>query len=500
MAQLRSEPQNWTICLPIALRQPPASEIVRHVALDIINGAVQSGKIGQQEVLSIKESLLGYVRGQYGAHVQRIQDTNNIQNKFGESIMRLFVTLYPSEWTTFFDDLLELTGNSPGAVPTHSSAPGSLFYLRVVISIHDEIADVMRSRSPKEQQRDNALKDLVRERDVQKITASWQTILSSFEGKDNAIIEQCLLAIGRWASWTDLSLIVNDSLLNLLYRLVSNGLSTGDTQQSKLRDISLGTIMEILGKKMKASDKVELIDVLRVDDLVSQLAASPPLQDLRYSSSYDTDFAEVVAKLVNNAICDIVNILDQASELDPLRQRANSHLKTLSPYMLRFFSDEYDEICSCVIPCLTDLLTFFRKKSKGDPEYQSLLPLVLESIIAKMKYDETSDWGSEHEQTDEAEFQELRKRLQVLQQTVAAIDESLYIETVSDLVARCLDTFRNSEGQMDWRDIDLALHEMFLFGQLAVKNGNIYSKSKPISPAAERLITMMFKLIESGTH
>ena len=484
--------------MPIALRQPPASDIVRHSALDIIIGAVQSGKIGQQEILSVKESLLGYVRGQYGAYVQTVQDSIHIQNKFCEAITRLFVILYPSEWTTFFDDLLELTGNKPGAVPEHSSVPGTSFYLKVVISIHDDIADVMPSRSPKEQQRDNALKDLIRERDVQKIASSWQTILSSFEGKENAIVEQCLLAIGRWASWTDLSLIVNDSLLNLLYRLVSNGLSAGDTQQSKLRDISLGTIMEILGKKMKSSDKLELIDVLRVDDLVSQLAASRPLQDLRYSSSYDTDFAEVVAKLVNNAMCDIVNILDQASELDPLRQRANNHLKTLSPYMLRFFSDEYDEICSCVIPCLTDLLTFFRKKSKGDSEYQSLLPLILETIIAKMRYDETSDWGSEHEQTDEAEFQELRKRLQVLQQTVAAIDESLYIETVSDLVARCFGTFQSSGGQMDWRDIDLALHEMFLFGQLAVKNGNIYSKSKPISPAAERLIAMMLKLIESG--
>lgn len=498
LTQLRSEPQSWTVCLPIALRQPPASEVVRHFSLDIVNGGVQSGKISPQESLSLKESLLAYLRANYGVGRQTNQDSSNIQNKLSEVLTSLFVTLYSSEWTTFFDDLLDLTIVKAMELAPEQSAAGTLFCLRVVGSIHDEIADVMLSRSPQEQQRDNALKDLVRKRDVQKIAFSWQIVLAYFEGKNNAIIEQCLSTIGRWASWIDLSLIVNDSLLTLLFGLVSSGLSTEDAGRTKLRDISLGTMMEILGKKMKASDKLELIEVLRVGELVSRLTVSPSLQELRFSSQYDTDFAEVVAKLVNNTLLDVVNILESVPEGDPIKARADGHLKTLSPFMLRFFSDEYDEICSNVIPCLTDLLTLFRKKAKGNSEYQPMLSPILEAIMAKMKYDETSEWGSENDQTDEAEFQDLRKRLQVLQQAVAAVDESLYIEKVSNLVARCFDTFQSSGGQMDWRDIDLALHEMFLFGQLAVKNGNIYSKSKPISPAAERLIAMMFKLVESS--
>ena len=498
LTQLRSEPQSWTVCLPIALRHPPASEVVRHFTLDIVNGAVQSGKISQGELLSVKERLLEYLGQNYGADKQPSQDPPNVQNKISEVITSLFVTLYPSDWTTFFYDLLELTATKSDASALQDAPIGTLFYLKVVISIHDEIADVMLSRSAEAQQRDTALKDLVRERDVQKIATSWQTILSHFAGKNNTIVEQCLSAIGRWASWIDLSLIVNDSLLNLLFSLVSDGLSSEDAQKTKLRDQALGTIMEILGKKMRSSDKLDLMEVLKVNDLISRLTASTLLQEQRFSSAYDTDFAEVVAKLVNIAMSDVVNILDRASEGDPIKQRADGHLKVLSPFMLRYFSDEYDEICSCMIPSLTDLLTFFRKRAKGDPQYQSMLPPILEAIVAKMKYDETSEWGSELDQTDEAEFQDLRKRLHNLQQAVAAINEPLCIETVSNLVARCFDSFRSSGGQLDWRDLDLALHQMFLFGQLAVKNGNIYSKTKPISPAAERLIAMMFKLIEAG--
>ena len=498
LTQLRSEGQSWTICLPIALRQPPLMEVVRHFALDIVIGAVQSGKVLQADLLSVKEQVVAYLRQNYGPGTTPTTDSNGIQNKFSQTLTCLFITLYPSEWTTFFDDLLDLTVMKSPTLSAQDTAVGTLLYLKIVTSIHDVIADVMPSRSYEEQQRDNALKDLIRERDVQKIASSWQTILTKFGSQYDTIVEQCLTAIGRWATWIDLSLVVNDTLLRLLFNSVSEGLTSDDSSKQKLRDTALNSFSEILGKKMKPSDKLDLIEILKIDDLISRLTTSRQLQDMRFTSSYDTDFAELVAKLVNNTICDIVSVLESAAEGDSTRERANDHLKTLSPYMLRFFSDEYDEICSCIIPSLTDLLTFFRKKAKGNPKYLSMLPAILQAVIAKMKYDDTSEWGGEEDQTDEAEFQDLRKRLQNLQQAVAAVDENLYMDTVTNLVAQCFDSFDSSGGQTDWREIDLALHEMFLFGQLAVKNGNIYSKSKPITPSAERLIAMMFKLVQSS--
>ncbi len=89
------------------------------------------------------------------------------------------------------------------------------------------------------------------------------------------------------------------------------------------------------------------------------------------------------------------------------------------PCLLRFFSDEYDEICSAVIPSLTDLLTMFRKMVKSAVACQAIIAqcsLLFSSHCCKRKYDETASWGEEDEATDEAEFQELRKRLHVLQQ------------------------------------------------------------------------------------
>ena len=494
--RLRSEPQGWGACLSLATRQPRASEVVQHVALDVVNTAIQGGKVDERGLLFIRDTLMQHARVTYGQNDQSGRGSVTIQNKLSQSFTYLFISMYNTQWQSFFDDIFALT-SAPGSTD-RADLVASKFCLKIISSIHDEIADVLVSRSPQEQQRDNNLKDLIRQRDVQKIASLWQDVLVRYKTEDASIIELCLATLGRWAAWTDLSLIVNESLLNLLFQSVSPGLSGQSSDAAKLRDASIHTMMELLGKKMKATDKLDLIEVLNINEVIDRLATSPSLQDMRFTSNYDTDLAELVAKLVNQTVFDIVNILDKSNPSDPAVSRANSRLQGFLPYLLRFFSDEYDEICSSVIGSITDLLTYFRKKAQAQPEYSEMLPPILQAIISKMKYDETSQWGSEDAQTDEAEFQDLRKRLHVLQQAVAAVDEVLFVNTISNVVKTSFEAFQNNSGQVDWRDMDLALYEMFLFGQFAFKNGSLYSKTKPVSLAAERLIAMMSKLVELG--
>ena len=494
--RLHTEDDGWQICLALAIREPKASEVVRHFSLEVVNTAVGGGRLDLQSLLFVKDALMTHIRKTYGTGSTDVeQDPRTIQNKMVQTITSLFTSLYISQWPSFFEDFLGLTKTVGSTLP--DNAKGTMLYLKVLISVHDEIADVLVSRTSNERARDNELKDLVRERDADKVARSWQEILNLWKSQDRAIVQYCLSTIGRWASWNDLSLFLNTNLLSILFEFVG---SANIDEGTDLRDASLNTFIEILSKKMKASDKLELIEVLKVQEVVSQLVASPPLNELRPTSSYDTDLADIVAKLVNNTMVDIIVALESSQNVSMIQSRANTQIKAFLPHVLRFFSDEYDEICSSVIPCLTDLLTYLRKNVKGDADYTLMLPPILQAIVAKMRYDETSSWGAEDAQTDEAEFQDLRKRLQVLQQAVAAVDETLYIDTISSIVDTSLENFQGRRGQVDWRDIDLAMHEMFLFGELAVKSGGLYSKTKPVSPAAERLIGMMVKLVESGRH
>ncbi|KAF4554178.1 Exportin-T-like protein [Elsinoe fawcettii] len=498
LEQLRTDPSGWQVCLSLFVRSPAPSEVVRHVSLEVVNNAVQTQKLDQQGLQFAKENLWDYVQRQYGPGSGGV-DVTALQNKLTQTLTYLFTSLYGSTWTTFFDDFKALAGDAPNIGSANPA--GTTLYLRLLRSIHDEIADVLIPRSQDEHKRNTELKDIVRQRDAAMIATSWQEILSKWREVDLDIVELCLKCVSRWVSWIDISFIVNPDMLSYLWDLAGQQVASSESGQGRVRLAAIDTLNEIVAKKMAPNDKIELIRFLNLADVLGQLVASPGLSEYRSTSNYDTDLGETVAKLTNTVLFDIIKVLETNGIDESTGAKADELLQLTVPYLLRFFSDEYDEICSSVIPSMTDLLTMFRRKVKvgvgvGSGEVQMLQP-ILDTIIIKMKFDETADWGAEDDQTDEAEFQELRKRLHVLQQTVAAVDEGLFMNTISRIVAATFNGIDAGDRNITWRELDLALHEMYLFGELAVKTGSLYQKGAPSNEAARHLVDMMTKLVTS---
>ncbi|KAF2837809.1 Exportin-T [Patellaria atrata CBS 101060] len=496
---LRADTSAWQVCLSLFTRTHRPAETVRHYSLEIVNNSVQAQQLDPQSLTFIKDNLMSYIIQNYGQTSNAV-DTPHIQNKLTQTITYLFTSLYASSWRSFFDEFRALSGDE-NAIGI-ANPVGTILYLRILQSVHDEIADVLVARSPEEQRRNTELKDIVRVQDAQKIALSWQEILAKWRQVELPVIEMCLKTVSRWVSWIDISLVVNQAILSALFDIAGiQDVSPSEPKRAIVRDTAVDTFTEIVAKKMKPADKIELLIVLNLNAIVSQLVSSPALSDLRTTPNYDVDLAEAVAKLVNTAVFDIVKVLETDS-IDPtLFQRADELLQAFVPHLLRFFADEYDEVCSTVIPSLTDLLTVFRKlvKVKGTlpSHFSTMLSPILNAIISKMKYDETANWGDEDEETDEAEFQELRKRLLILQQSIAIVDEQLYMDTLSNVVGTTFNRITTKDSSLDWRELDLALHEMYLFGELALKNGGMYAKRQPSSIASQRLVEMMSKMVES---
>ena len=504
--QVRQDKASWQPCLSLACRVPRGADVVRHFSLDVINAVVSAGQLDAQDLLVLRDTSLSYLRNNYLGRqdIDRV-DTVAFQNKLAQTLTYLFRCLYPNDWTSFFRDI--------------SSSGNYDFYIRVLISIHDEIAEVLNPRSPSEQRIDTELKDLVRQRDAPFIASSWQQM---FEQRQSLDLEAfCFAAVARWVLWTDISLIINETLLNLVFEILLSGSSSDLSQEhsiksnetvnrmlqhlsgsnseavaNKRRNAALEAVTEILSKKMSPTDKLELIRILRVEEIILVQSSRPGLIELRGTSRYDTDLAESIAKLVNNVMEDIVKSLEGAQDESSL-STGLSWLRTFLPHSLRFFSDEYDEVSSSIIPCLTDLLTFFRRNTETNQtvqaETKSVLPVILEAVLAKMKYDDTTSWNSEDpdEFTDEAEFQELRRKLSSLQKLIANTDEALWMDSVTDIVGRSLQNARIHGQQQNWRDVEATLYEMYLFGDLALKGGSLYNKSKLVSIAAEKMATML---------
>ncbi|KAI0023184.1 Xpo1-domain-containing protein [Xylariomycetidae sp. FL0641] len=492
--QLRADPQAWQACVALFTRTPRCSEVVRLVGLEVVNNVIHVQSLDPQSLLSLRDVLFEYVRNTYGGGQQVEPDSNSLQNKLTQTLTTLFVVLYRQGWETFIDDVLSLTV-SPGS-SQRDNVPGVVLYLRLLGSIHDEIADVMVSRGGGQVKSHTELKDLMRERDVGKIAQSWQDLLALYGNRNDVIVEMTLKTIGKWVSWIDISLIINEGMLGLIFPLIGRTNESGG--DDKVRDAAVDAFNEIVGKKMRPAEKTEMISFLNLSDIIAQLIASAPLSEFKGTPLYDTDLAEAVAKLVNTVTSDLVRVLEDRSTDDTTRMKATQHLHDFIPLLLRFFSDEYDEVCSTVIPSLTDVLQYLRKLPELPPSFSEMLPAILNAIIMKMRYDETSSWSHEDEQTDEAEFLELRKRLQVLQKSVATVDQNLYIDVLSTLVANTFQRLDEQGSQLDWRDLDLALHEMYLFGELAMPNQGLSTKNQPSPAATERLMAMMTKMVQSG--
>jgi exportin-T len=474
---------------------------VRIFVLEILNTTIQGGTLGIQVLSAIKDQLLTHLRRLYLADETSASDTTSIQNKTAQTLVYLFSALYGHGWEAYFDDILSLTSKTQNR--SRDNGSGVIFYLRAINSIHEEIGDQLVPRSRAEQDHANILKDMVRDRDVQKIALSWQEILAQWRENNDTIAELCLRAVGKWVSWIDIGLVVNQQMLDLLFEQLARAQKTTLREgEESIRDAAVDVFTEIIGKKMKPQDKLEMISFLNLENIVSQLIACPPLNERRFSSQYDTDLAETVARLVNSTVLDVVKILDSEPQQNQTWQRAENVLQAFLPHVLRFFADEYDEVCSTVIPCLNEVLGFLRKAAKIEgpsPQRTVMLLPILKAVFAKMRYDDTSSWGGDEDETDEAEFQYLRKRLASLQQTIAAVDEQLYMDAVTSLVGQTFENLGSQGINLDWRDLDLALCEMFSFGDLAIKSGGLYQKNRPNSPAAEKLVHMMLRMVESGT-
>ena len=490
--QLRATENAWQVCTGLFTRDPRSSDLVRIACLEIINYSIHDHRLDASTLVYLKDTLFNYIRRAYGPDSASAPDPSSVQNKLVQTLTYLFVFLYQDGWQGFLDDFIALTG------PQHQNSDGVVLYLRVLGSIHDEIADMMLSRNSVDAKRNADLKDQVRAQDMAKIAQSWKDILALYVGQNDAIIDMVLKVMAKWVSWMDIQLVLNQDILGLLLPIV--GRSSDSGKEDAVRDTAINTLTEIVGKRMKTSDKMELISFLNLREIVARLVASPALTDLKNTAKYDTDLADAVAKLVNVVMSDVVKALEESEAGSELRSRADGHLSDFLPFLLRFFGDDYDEVCTAVISSLTDLLAVLRKIHGQSPNYDEMLPPILNAIILKMRYDSTSSWGDEGDQTDEAEFQELRKRLQILQKSIEAVDQNLFVEVLSNLVGDKFQTLDQQGSQMDWRDLDLALHEMELFGELALSNQGLAGKKQPSAVATERLTIMMKKMVESGAN
>lgn len=300
--------------------------------------------------------------------------------------------------------------------------------------------------------------------------------------------------IGGWVSWVDITLIINGTFVSLIYKCLQNETITLTT---------CDTLIEIVSKKMKPFDKMELIRLLGLKEVISQLSAD-----------------ERVGKLANVVTLELVHILDGSTSIASNSSLQPEQLVLAEDLLTEFFSiviqylgNEDVEISSQVLPAISEYLTLVRKESKQEkskvdttnmeknlskqvlnfpadsnfisPQRQSLLATLLPKIILKMRYDD-DDWEDE-------DFLELRGKLKLLQDQVASIDSDLYINDIVAIVSNSFDP----SAVTSWKDVELGLFELVAYSD-SLKNGAINIIKGIETRPTQTLSSLFFKMIESN--
>ncbi|CAG8808470.1 24641_t:CDS:2, partial [Racocetra persica] len=132
----------------------------------------------------------------------------------------------------------------------------------ILMSIDEEVVNLSVPRKKEDAQRNTSIKDFMRRNDVQKLATAWYDILKDYCTRNQDVAEMCLKIIGLYISWIDISLIVNESFITLIYQLLG---------ELRLRIAACECLAEIVCKGMKPLDKFELIQVLNLADVMRRL-------------------------------------------------------------------------------------------------------------------------------------------------------------------------------------------------------------------------------------
>lgn len=511
----------WQLCLALFTSGKSRSQESRFFALQVID--TKLGALSSEQLDAVKSSLFSYVSNVVGTNDIVGLGPSHTRNKLAQTLGYLFVLLYTSSWSSFFDDFNQLISSQDSPV---GNPVGVDLYLRVLRNIHEEIGETIYSVSEENAKRNSILKDAVRQRDMAKLAASWQAILDTYMSEDKIkqtsitsvgqdvasklvveIIEGALKVVAGWVSWIDISLIVTPEYLNLIF--------TNLTVSGQRRMTACDTICEIVLKKMKAGDKLELISLLNMEQLLPQLPGMV---------NGELDFSERVAKLSNIVCIEALHIFDGSIPSNPQEaERAEHIVNTLFPVIIGFLSDEYDDVSQQVFPFISEYLQLLRRESKdakkkidtsnmaknnlgkvvsGFPPDSQFVPahrsnfmkIILEKIVVvKMKYDDDDDWEDQQDEDSENEFLHFRDKLKVFLDHVAVIDLDLYLEGMSGIIT---ETLSSQYSNQSWQDVELGLYLLFTLGD-SIRNANAGSTRGEDTPAQKAVNQLFLQMIQS---
>ncbi|KAJ2160219.1 pre-tRNA nuclear export protein [Coemansia sp. RSA 552] len=531
--QVKRSPDGWHVCLELFTKTPARAPEARLFALQTIEAMVLDAGIrgdangAGARLETTRKALLEFVSTQYsGARYH--SEPAFIKNTLAHTVVLLALATYPTQWPAFVKDIIGLSGipdatgpvneGSAGVVATADMSPTLTdFMIKVLASLDEEMVNPVVPRGAEEMARNGAVKDALRVADVSRMANAWYAVLVRMSGTHPELAKGVLRLMGVYVSWIDINLIVNQPFMRILFELL---------RTPALRCAACTCLAAIVGKGMRAMEKLYLLQFLGIVDVMKQLEVD------------DVGFAEEVGKLANVTGIELKSIwVDKDTATAEARAAACTMLEQLLPLLLRFLSHGQSEVSSSVFPVINDILAVLKKHQReGTPLssiQQEFLAQLLPALVEKLQYRSDYGWplptdaafgdndGSLDEDDDEAMFGELRHSLRVFIDAIGVIAPELYnsvvLSTAQAIFKQCSqygvsaeranDGDSQGQGQLGWVRAELGIYLTQAYGERLSSNKGLRfggSKHGPVngSQAAgssiDSLKDLLSMMIQSG--
>ncbi|KAJ7104182.1 armadillo-type protein [Mycena belliarum] len=477
----------WRLALPLfvdatadGIRKYPPQ--VRFFALRVLDEFFDNRfePLDDESFRTIQQSLVAYIQSEY---IYGVAEANSafLRNKFSHTLTLFFLCTYMTQWPAFFSDLFSLV--RPAQSSSSSSQPAFnrhiiLLFFHIVLEISGEVADQMlKSARPFSQERhtrDARVRDAVRERDAAGINEAVLTIVA--EGTEmikkgganpRESVEVVDLGIRTFASyvgWIDINLTVTPTTVPLLFSLLAD-------PSLPIRLATCLSLSRIVAKGLKEpGDKLQLLKVLSLGQVLDALESKTRADQTERSETDEGEesYREALGKLLNTLGLELLKLAEDSTSED-VTSEASSLLAQILPVLLRFMADEYDDTCTTIFPMLQTILTGYKRSRKAssdpiDDSKRSFLNSLLQVILAKMKWDEETDL-EDSDEDDIAEFENLRKELRVLMDSVTVVDQDLVTDAVRSFALNTIGAFQNGMS-VKWNDAELGVYLVNVFGEI----------------------------------
>jgi len=460
----------WTLCAEIMTTgsgDPACNDHVKFFCFQVIEHHVRriivSGAGSAETTEVMKRALMAWLAVLDAAPAD---EKAFIKNKAAQVFSLVCVADFPARWPTFFADITRLNVMSPRMV--------DMFY-RILKAVDSEVVDREIPHTPVEAERNTLIKDTMRETAVTDLVENWYQSICRFETSHPDIVAMCHEVIGAYISWIDIALIANDRFVAVFLRHL---------RVAQLRETAAECLTNIVSKGMEPVAKIKLVESY-MEVLEAASLACPPVDE-------DADYVIKMSTLVN---CMGIQLLDCWKKF--VRGADGRHaseclvaFEKKVPYMLRFFSDEDDDVSLAICPFTYEYISTVKQLNPMSDQQKSNVVQILHACISKMKYD--ADYDFEGEGEEEAEFLAYRKQLKVIFDFVAKLDPDLIMRTVHGLVVNALNQWRS----MTFGEVEVAIRLLYNMAEaLPALGGGHFTGD---SDRAKAMIEMMSALIVSG--